>query len=307
MRRRTSIALMGAMLGVACGPGADPSGDPTSETTETPATTESPTTTGTMPTGGTTGSPTSGPDDTTTGVSPTDGSYEDDGSGTGCTFTCPPPLPPPPEGGTCNCPEGEKCMPWANDGGMEWNSIRCSEIAEDPGQPGEPCTVEGNQWSGIDSCDANAMCWVTDPDTNEGSCISFCSWFGGETCDPGYECQAQPGDLMLPLCAPTCDPTSLDCLLDGMGCFPGGASFTCQPAAQMRAPAGDPCPDPASCEAGALCGFGVDCGQPEGEGCCVTVCDTTELPDPCPMPAVCTPWFGGAGPAQWEHVGYCAP
>ena len=24
-----------------------------------------------------------------------------------------------------DCPEGEKCMPWANDGGSAWNATRC--------------------------------------------------------------------------------------------------------------------------------------------------------------------------------------
>src|SRR5262245_15971404 len=38
-----------------------------------------------------------------------------------------------PDGGGSNecdvwaqdCPPGEKCMPWANDGGSSWNSLRC--------------------------------------------------------------------------------------------------------------------------------------------------------------------------------------
>ncbi|MCA9710496.1 MAG: hypothetical protein KDK70_31940 [Myxococcales bacterium] len=195
-------------------------------------------------------------------------------------------------------------MPLSIDGSEDWNAIRCSPIAANPGQPGEPCTAEGNQWSGIDDCDANTMCWVTNPDTNEGVCVAFCSWFGGEPCGEAFECQAQPGELMLPLCAPVCDPTAPGCPPD-MGCFPGGASFTCQPAARARAPVGSPCPDPTACGAGALCAFGLDCGQAPGEGCCSAVCDTT-APDPCPIPAACTPWFGAGGPASWAHVGYCA-
>ena len=38
---------------------------------------------------------------------------------------------------TQDCPEGEKCMPWANDGGGSWNATRCSPISDNPGEPGE--------------------------------------------------------------------------------------------------------------------------------------------------------------------------
>jgi hypothetical protein len=58
-----------------------------------------------------------------------------------------------------DCPPGEKCMPWANDGGGSWNATRCTPLAEDPRQPGEPCTVEGSGVSGRDDCDIRAMCW----------------------------------------------------------------------------------------------------------------------------------------------------
>lgn len=299
--------MASALVGLACGPGVEleTGGDASAETSGS-MNMSGPTGSGSM-TGATANASMTEPEaSTTSGVEPdAEGGYEDDGSGTGCTFTCPPPPPPPPGGGTCNCPEGEKCMPWANDGGMEWTGIRCSPVANNPGQPGDPCTVEGNQWIGVDDCDVDAMCWVTDHETNQGTCIGFCSWFGSGPCDEDYECQAQPGDLMLPICVPICDPTAPDCP-DGMGCFPGGASFTCQPAAQRRLPVGAPCPDPLLCEAGAMCAFGLDCGQGPGEGCCATVCDTT-LPDPCPLPTTCTPWFGEAGSPQWDHVGYCAP
>ncbi len=301
MRTHVMALLAASLVSTgACGPGiaSEDEPDASTQTTDASDTTDAPATTSA-------GSSTTQPESTTTdGGLDTHGGYEDDGSGTGCTFTCPPPPPPPPEGGMCNCPSDEKCMPMSIDGTEEWNAIRCSPIAENPGQPGERCTVEGHQWSGIDDCDDGAMCWVTNPEANEGVCIAFCSWFGDGPCDEGYECQAQPGELMLPLCAPSCDPTVADCP-DGMGCFPGGASFTCQPASKMRAPVGSPCTDPLACEVDALCAYGVDCGQDPGQGCCASTCDTTQ-PDPCPLPATCTPWFGDAGPAQWAHVGYCA-
>src|SRR5262245_46725118 len=38
-----------------------------------------------------------------------------------------------------DCPRGEKCMPWANDGGSEWNATRCSPLDPDPAHPGDQC------------------------------------------------------------------------------------------------------------------------------------------------------------------------
>ncbi len=42
-----------------------------------------------------------------------------------------------------DCPEGEKCSAYADDGGTSWNASKCVPVNGD-GQPGEPCTVEGS-------------------------------------------------------------------------------------------------------------------------------------------------------------------
>ena len=80
-----------------------------------------------------------------------------------------------------DCPEGEKCMPWANDGGDEWNGTRCSPIAKDPGPLGGPCLAEGSGTSGIDDCDLGLVCWQVDPKTNQGVCHAMCG--PGGTCE----------------------------------------------------------------------------------------------------------------------------
>jgi Mg-chelatase subunit ChlD len=72
-----------------------------------------------------------------------------------------------------DCPAGEKCMPWANDGGTEWNATRCSPIADDAVPTGKPCMVEGGPTSGIDDCSAGALCWNVDP-SNAGTCVPMC-------------------------------------------------------------------------------------------------------------------------------------
>ena len=73
-----------------------------------------------------------------------------------------------------DCPAGEKCMPWANDGGPDLNATRCSPVSPDPGAPGDPCTVEGSAVSGIDDCDIGTMCWDVDR-SGQGTCIAMCT------------------------------------------------------------------------------------------------------------------------------------
>ncbi|MEM7157489.1 MAG: VWA domain-containing protein [Myxococcota bacterium] len=73
-----------------------------------------------------------------------------------------------------DCPEGEKCMPWSNDGGKEWNATRCSPVSDMPGSAGDTCMAEGNGFSGIDDCDLGKMCWDVDR-ANAGSCVTMCT------------------------------------------------------------------------------------------------------------------------------------
>ena len=48
-----------------------------------------------------------------------------------------------------DCPDGQKCMPFANDGGNAWNALKCVDVVGEGGH-GDPCTVEGNGVSGVD-------------------------------------------------------------------------------------------------------------------------------------------------------------
>src|SRR5690606_34162493 len=109
-----------------------------------------------------------------------------------------------------DCPEGEKCSAWANDGGESWNATICVPVGED--KPGEPCTAEGSPLSGHDSCELGAMCWDVDPETLEGTCVGLCD--GSEdapTCaEPMTTCAITNGGV-LNLCLPTCDPFLQDC------------------------------------------------------------------------------------------------
>lgn len=212
-----------------------------------------------------------------------------------------------------NCPPGEKCMPWAGDGGGAWNAVRCSPVADDPGQPGEECTVEGSGTSGVDSCDVGAMCWDVDPETNVGVCQSMC--IGNESnpvCeDPDTFCTVA-NDGVIFLCLPTCNPILQDCPDMVDACYPIGGLFTCAPDVSGEMGAyGDPCQYINVCDPGLFC---VDPAMVPGcagaEGCCSEVCDIEDEGFVCMGEAggqQCQAWFAeGEAPPGFENIGICA-
>ncbi len=212
-----------------------------------------------------------------------------------------------------DCPEGEKCMPWGNDGGT-WNATRCSPISDNPGQPGDECTVEGSGTSGIDSCDIGVMCWDVDPETNMGSCVQMCT--GDEAnpiCeDPGTTCSIA-NDGAIVLCLPVCDPILQDCP-EGQACYPVAEDWVCGPdASGEMGTYGDPCEFINVCDPGLMC---LDASATPncmgGSGCCTEVCDITDPEGDAqctgaPDGQTCQPWYEeGAAPPGYEDVGACA-
>jgi hypothetical protein len=209
--------------------------------------------------------------------------------------------------------EGEKCMPWANDGGNAWNATRCSPVDRNPAQVGDPCTVEGSGVSGIDNCAISSMCWNVDPETNMGQCVAFCS--GSEAnpvCeDPQTSCSIlNEGTLIL--CLPNCDPLLQDCQ-EGEGCYVTNDTFSCVPDAGGEMGAfGE------GCEFLNVCDPGLFCANPDGVpdcagsiGCCSSFCDFSD-PDAsaaCPGAAggqECVLFYEeGQAPPGYEDVGVC--
>jgi hypothetical protein len=218
--------VLGLAIGAAaCGPGSS-AGDETSTGTEDPTTTTSATSTS----AGTTASTTldDGADTTTIAES---SSSTDDIDDSGGSFYA---VRPDGGGGPLDCdpfaqdcPPGEKCMAWADDGGADWNALRCTPVRDDPDAPGDPCTVEGSAMSGIDSCEQGSMCFHVDPDTNVGTCVSQCT---NSLADPmcpadGEVCIVSNEDV-LALCLTPCDPLADDCAV-GQTCSPYADTFVC--------------------------------------------------------------------------------
>ena len=213
-----------------------------------------------------------------------------------------------------DCPPGEKCNAWANDGGGSWNATACFPIAPAPVGPGEECTVEGSGVSGVDNCDIGSMCWGVDTMTNLGTCVALCEGTpASPTCDDaGTQCVIA-NDGVLILCLPFCDPLTQTCSL-GDACYPIGIGFACAPdASGADGLYGDPC------EFLNVCDPMLFCAPPDSvpgcvgaSGCCSEFCDVA---DPnasmdCAGAAggqECVPWFEeGQAPPGFENVGACA-
>ena len=313
-RPARALSTVICCLPLACGPAIELGNGEASSSSGEPGSTD----------GGTHGN--DGPGTDSTPGSSSDSSDPDEGDevdsgGPGCTFTCPDPPPPPPGSTTggggpfqeCSlleqdCPDGEKCMPWANDGGMLWNATRCSPLAEEPNQYGQPCYVEGSGFSGIDTCAHGLMCFDVDPRTNEGECAALCTGLEGDPVDallcddPDLTCIVI--NDVLPLCAQDCDPVDPDCE-EGDACFLHGEGFTCGDVPDSAANEGDPCASTTGCGAGLMCAYGpaFECEAEPGQGCCAAVCDAT-APDSCAV-GECIPWFPDPAPEGTEHVGVC--
>jgi len=311
-----SLTLALTLGTVSCGPIVDPQESNDSSSSVDDATTGPPISTST--TAMTTVPPTGdGPSMTTddgpmTTIEPSTSSTDDRGDDP-CAFYagCPPDVDSPIE---CDpfvqdCPVGEKCMPWADDGAGVWNATRCSPVDPDPNAPGEPCTVEGSGTSGLDSCDVGVMCFDVDPETNEGTCVAMCT---GSPADPlcaePEEACLIANDGVLVLCLDTCNPLEPACE-PGTECYPSPTSdaFLCLPDSG-EGEYGAPCEFTSACAPGHACLDGSVFPACAEASCCTPFCDIT-AGLPCPDDALgvtCQPWYeDGMAPPGYENVGAC--
>ncbi|MBV1861581.1 MAG: ribulose phosphate epimerase [Nannocystaceae bacterium] len=212
-----------------------------------------------------------------------------------------------------DCGDGDKCMPWANDGGNAWNSARCTPLDSLPGQPGDACTVEGSGVTGIDSCDTGSMCWAVD-EKNVGTCAPLCTGTqAAPLCDDISTTCIIANQGFLPLCLPACDPLSQNCQ-DGEACYPSENGFVCAPDASgpELGAYGDPCEFTNACDPSLLCaGAGAVPGC-DSARCCTSYCDLTEAEPSADCEGVaggqeCVPAFAeGEVLPGYEDVGFCA-
>lgn len=257
---------------------------------------------------GDTGSATTGADDG--GSSGSDGGFISEPDGGGSAIEC--------DVFAQDCPDGEKCSAWANDGGSSWNATRCSPVDPNPDQPGDACTVEGSGVSGIDSCDKGAMCWDVDPETNEGTCVALCTGSADAPECEGTTFCVIANDGVLNICLEPCDPLLQVCP-DGQACYPYSTEgFLCAPDASGpdQGAIGDPCEFLNACDLGGACINPMLASSPECQGaagCCAPFCDLddAEADTTCQTQTggaeTCQPWFEeGMEIPGFENVGICA-
>lgn len=209
-----------------------------------------------------------------------------------------------------DCPDGEKCNPWANDGGGAWNATRCVPVDDDPDQVGEACEVEGSGVSGLDSCDFGSMCWEVDPRTNVGECVALCQ--GSEdapVCEPEGTVCAQANGGVIILCLDACNPALMDCE-EGEACYPIDDAFVCAPDVGNPGGYGEDCEFAAACDPGLACIQGALVPGCESAGCCSDYCDTSDPEGDAQCVGVadgaqCFPFYEEDPPRGYEDLGIC--
>ena len=209
---------------------------------------------------------------------------------------------------TQDCPDGQKCMPWAN-GGPVWNATKCTDVMPNAGKPGDPCTVEGSDISGVDTCEKASMCWNVSQDTGEGTCVGFCM---GSPVDPicplGTKCVIA-ADYVLILCLPRCNPLLQDCpSMESCIPQPMGWEFECVPdVSGDMGQQNDPCTPGEACDPGLVCLLPTLASECDAmaPGCCLPFCDLS-MPACTNMGATCLAWYEqGMEPPGLENVGVC--
>ncbi len=207
-----------------------------------------------------------------------------------------------------DCPEGQKCAAYADDGSNSWNALKCVDVTGTD-EPGDDCTVEGNL-TGMDSCIGGAMCWNTDAE-GIGTCVALCTGSAeAPICRPDDPCTIAAGGY-LNLCLSYCDPLLQDCPGTDL-CIPNGGNFVCVlDAGGEQGQVNDPCEFANVCDPGLVCldpatvGAGCD---PAAGGCCTPFC---LFPDgACPNPdQSCVQWFDPAMLPENDpelDIGVCA-
>jgi hypothetical protein len=195
-----------------------------------------------------------------------------------------------------DCPEGEKCVPYASTG-ETLDANKCLPITGE-GEPGDVCTYGGIVVP-TDDCGADSHCWA---DGDVGVCREFCQGTPDEpTCPEGFQCLIG-GDGSISLCMPTCDPLLQDCD-PGSACYWNDVMFTCEETTGNVA-LGDPCVAIGDCSLGLICASASLLPNCAGDYCCVSYCDLSapmcEQPD-----TECAAFFDGVPPAGYEDVGVC--
>jgi len=238
------------------------------------------------------------------------------------TTAAPEPDMPKGDGNQCSlveqdCKQGEKCVPWNENGGIFPDGVKCVDEPANADAIGSECVVTGGFGNGEDSCQKGAICLDLDDD-GLATCVEFCS---GSLDNPfcmseDYKC-VPLFEPEVPLCFRKCDPLVQNCG-DGEGCFMdalmlGSEGFVCMPRVENTADGGGEYGE--LCIAASNCKPGFSCIWPENLPdcpyiyCCSPWCNIQNGDDDClafDSELNCVPWYEeGQETPGYENVGIC--
>lgn len=203
-----------------------------------------------------------------------------------------------------DCPEGQKCVPFAPDGGG-WQGTYCVPVVGE-GEIGDACVYTGAA-ADYDDCGLDSHCWNAQEVDGEsvGTCTPFCMGTPSEpTCSDGYFCQVSSS---LSICVLACDPLAQDCGPDE-GCFWGSTDFFCVPTSE-DIPTGEACGFINDCAPGNICISAGSLSACEAASCCANFCAVDGGDGPCqaidPDYSCVSFWEPGEAPEGYENVGLC--
>jgi hypothetical protein len=200
-----------------------------------------------------------------------------------------------------DCPEGEKCVPYASTGGT-WDANKCVPITGDD-LPGEACTY-GGVVEATDSCDGSSHCWEVQEVDGQmvGTCRAFCQGtVDAPVCPEGTSCLIS-NQGTINLCILTCDPVASDCP-EGLTCSWVNEGFNCIPVTDGGSQPGDPC-EMAECGPSLVCLDGAVLPECAATACCAQWCSLAN-PVCTWMGTECVSFFEGEPPDGYEDVGVC--
>jgi hypothetical protein len=207
-----------------------------------------------------------------------------------------------------DCPEGEKCVAYSDNGEPSWNANKCVPVLGD-GAHGDSCTASASIVEATDDCGADSFCWNVMDVGGEGIgvCTPFCQGSADEAiCEPGSSCLIS-NEGAINLCIPICDPLLQDCVGAGMGCYWAGDNFNCIGSAFEVFQTGEPCGYINDCAPGNVCLAPEAFPACAGASCCGQYCDLANPEVICePMGTECVAFFEeGEVIPGYENVGVC--
>ncbi|MEM6993001.1 MAG: hypothetical protein AAF721_20990 [Myxococcota bacterium] len=194
----------------------------------------------------------------------------------------------PPDVAVCDpgvqeCPDGEKCNPFAAKVGGGYDSAGCFPVARLLQPDGDSCDFFDYPRSGHDNCDLGATCLSFEVEGDFGVCHRLCNDDRDALCEAGSQTCVPHVSGVFSYCARACDLLLQDC--DGdQGCYLLGNVPACVPPGDS-VPPGSECSFVQDCAPGSACissDFLPDLCT--ADSCCAEFC---MLGDSCPMGLEC--------------------